>query len=93
MKKFILILTVLGFFLQAGIALANTANQDTLQDPKKELVRKDSVSVDDLDPVFYEPELEDPDSNQGTIPVAVYLLVAVVVVGAGTYFFIRSKKK
>ena len=94
MKKSVLILTVLGLFLLAGSSLASTANQDPTQDSKKELVRKDSLSVDDLDPVFYEPDLEDQDADsQGAVPLAVYLIVAVVVIGGGTYFFIRSKKK
>jgi len=94
MKKSVLILAVLGLFLLAGNSLANTINQDTIQDSKKELIRKDSISVDDLDPVFYEPDLEDQEADsKGAVPLAVYLIIAVVVVGGGTYFFIRSKKK
>ena len=94
MKKSVLILAVLGLFLLAGSSLASAANQDTTQNSKKELIRKDSLSIDDLDPVFYEPDLEDQEADSnGAIPLAAYLIIAVVVVGGGIYFFLRSKKK
>ena len=95
MKKLIFFLTVFCVFLQAGNVLGAVAQQDSPEQTTEKIAKKDSVSVDELDPVFYEPEAEeDLDAvSEGSNMLALYLIVAVVVIGAGVFFFLRSKKK
>ncbi len=50
---------------------------------------KDTISIDNMDPVYYEEEATKESSNTMT-----YAIVGgIVVVGAAAFFFIRKKKK
>ena len=75
----------------------NTTPQDTVQISLEDLEVEDSVSVDDMDPVFYTPELEEEegleteDSEKPNL--LVYIIFVVVVVAGGIIFYSRSKKK
>ena len=96
MKKLVYILAVFCMFLMAGIDLVKAIPQDTIQDITEEvLVIEDSVSIDDMDPVFYtameEEELESEKS--GNVSWIVYVVIGVIVVGGGFFFFRRSKSK
>ena len=96
MKKLVYILVVFCMFLMTGIDLVKAIPQDTIQDITEEvLVIEDSVSIDDMDPVFYtameEEELE-PEKS-GNVSWIVYVVIGVIVVGGGFFFFRRSKSK
>ncbi|MBA7581559.1 hypothetical protein ES708_23465 [subsurface metagenome] len=96
MKKLVYILAVFCMFLMAGIDLVKAIPQDTIQDITEEVLAiEDSVSIDDMDPVFYtameEEELE-PEKS-GNVSLIVYVVIGVIVVGGGFFFFRRSKSK
>jgi len=53
---------------------------------------KDTISIDDMDPVYYEDEATKEPS--GTITYAIIGGIVVVVVGGGAaYYFMKNKKK
>jgi LPXTG-motif cell wall-anchored protein len=83
MKKIMLFLVMLGFL--AFGAVDKLAAQD--EDPLK--MEDDTLSIDDMDPVFYEGE-EESAGNTTTVAIVV---VAVLVVGGATYYFIKRRKK
>ena len=96
MKKIVFILTICCIFLLVGADLVKAIPQDTIQDlTEEELAVQDSVSIDDMDPVFYtameeeEPEPEKP----GNVSWIIYVVIGAIVVGSGFFFFLRSKKK
>lgn len=96
MKRLVIIFTVFYMFFLAQTDLVKAIPQDTIQDPtEEELTVQDSVSIDDLDPVFYtaldEEEME-PEKS-GNASWIVYVVIGVVVVGGGFFFFRRSKSK
>lgn len=49
---------------------------------------KDTISIDTMDPVYYEEEGSKESSN-----TLIYAIVGVVVVAGAAFFFIRKKKK
>ncbi len=50
---------------------------------------KDTISIDTMDPVYYEEEATNESSNTMT-----YAIVGgVVVIGGAAFFFMRKKKK
>jgi LPXTG-motif cell wall-anchored protein len=50
---------------------------------------KDTISIDSMDPVYYEEEATNESSNTMT-----YAIVGgVVVIGGAAFFFMRKKKK
>ena len=72
-------------FLVAGLGVCmDTAEQD---DDRK----KDSLSIDDMDPIFY--SAEDEATEKGGNGVLIGVIIAVVVVGGGAYMLISRKKK
>lgn len=83
MKKLMLIMAMLGFLAFANVDPVIAQNEDVLE------MEDDTLSIDDMDPVFYEGEQESGD-NTTTV---VIIVVAVVVVGGGTYYFLKRKKK
>jgi len=95
MKRLVIIFTVFCMFLFEGADLVKAIPQDTIQDPtEEELIVQDSVSIDDLDPVFYTPleEEELEPEKSGNVSWIVYVVIGVIVVGGGFFFFRRSKK-
>jgi len=95
MKRLVIIFTVFCMFFLAETDLVKAIPQDTIQDPaEEELIVQDSVSIDDMDPVFYtaiEEEME-PEKS-GNVSWIVYVVIGVIVVGGGFFFFRRSKSK
>lgn len=50
---------------------------------------KDTISIDSMDPVYYEEEATNDSSNTMT-----YAIVGgIVVIGGAAFFFMRKKKK
>lgn len=50
---------------------------------------KDTISIDNMDPVYYEEEATNESSNTMT-----YAIVGgIVVIGGAAFFFMRKKKK
>ena len=96
MKRLVIIFTVFCMFFLAETDLVKAIPQDTIQNPtEEELTIQDSVSIDDLDPVFYtalEEEEMEPEKS-GNVSWIVYVVIGVVVVGGGFFFFRRSKSK
>lgn len=94
MKRLVIIFIVFCMFFLAETDLVKAIPQDTIQNPtEEELTVQDSVSIDDMDPVFYtalEEEME-PEKS-GNVSWIVYVVISVVVVGGGFFFFRRSKK-
>ncbi|MHA7112301.1 LPXTG cell wall anchor domain-containing protein [Sunxiuqinia elliptica] len=84
MKKLMLILALFGM-LAVG-ALQPVAAQEQEEDLFE---MEDTLSIDDMDPVFYEAEQESGSSSTTTV----LIIAAIVVVGAGVYFVAKKKKK
>lgn len=84
MKKLFMILMLFGMLVVGGMspALAQEQEDDLFE-------MEDTLSIDDMDPVFYEENEEAKDSQTVTIVV----IAAVVIVGAGIYFVSKKKKK
>lgn len=82
MKKLLMLFTVLGLFTIGNITPAAAQEDENL------LAIEDTLSIDDMDPVFYE-EGESEKGNSTTI----LIIGAVVVVLAGVYFVTKKKKK
>ena len=96
MKRLVIIFTVFCMFFLAENDLVKAIPQDTIQNPtEEELTVQDSVSIDDMDPVFYtaleEKEME-PEKS-GNVSWIIYVVIGVIVVGGGFFFFRRSKRK
>lgn len=82
MKKLLMLLAVLGLFAIGNMTPAIAQEDEDL------LAVDDTLSIDDMDPVFYE-EGETEGSNLTTI----IIIAGVVVAAAGVYFFAKKKKK
>lgn len=86
MKKFILIALLGLLFIGAPtmiFAQGEDSTEVSLDEPK------DTISIDNMDPKFYEEEAPEEKSNTAT-----YAIIGGVVVVAGVaYFLIRNKKK
>ena len=81
MKKIILSMVLLG-----SMAFAGYAQDDELFEDKK-----DTISIDDMDPVFFEAEEESAESCDSNMTVIIVAGVAVIL--AGAYFLLKKKKK
>lgn len=83
MKKLMMIAAMLGFLAFMNVEPVVAQDEDPLE------VEKDTLSIDEMDPVFYEGEQETEDN---TTTVAI-IVVVVLVVGGGAYYFIKRRKK
>ncbi|MQY78651.1 MAG: LPXTG cell wall anchor domain-containing protein [Bacteroidetes bacterium] len=96
MKRLVYIFIVFCMFFLVETDLVKAIPQDTIQDPtEEELTVQDSVSIDDMDPVFYtalEDEELEPEKS-GNASWIIYVVIGVIVVGGGFFFFLRSKRK
>ncbi|MCW0481441.1 hypothetical protein [Gaoshiqia sediminis] len=81
MKKLMLMLAVFGFLAIGNVNPAFAQEEDLL-------LMEDTLSIDDMDPVFYEAEQE--KSNNTT---TIVIVVVSIVVGGGAAFFYMKKKK
>ncbi len=99
MKKIFLSLLFLGVLLCANSYARTNANnffQDTVQVSLEDLEAEDSVSIDDMEPIFYEAEEEEDAmamEAEEKSNLLLYVVMGIVVVGGGIIFYSRSKKK
>lgn len=84
MTKFVFKLIVLSFFIGAIGNFANLQAQD-------HDVVADSVSIDDMDPVFITEEEEEEESSNGAMIAIV--IVALAAAGVGYKFIAKKKNK
>lgn len=86
MKKFILF-ALLGMLFIGGpsavFAQGDDSTEVSLDEPK------DTISIDNMDPTFYEEEAPEEKSNATTYA----LIGGFVVVAGAAYYFIQKKKK
>jgi len=83
MKK-LMMLALLGILFVGVPAVASAQGEDTLslEEPK------DTISIDNMDPVYYEEE-ETKESSNGMM----YAIIGgIVVIGGAAYFFMKKKK-
>jgi LPXTG-motif cell wall-anchored protein len=84
MKKTIM-LALMGLMFAGG--MTKTFAQDDSAKVAEE--PKDTISIDNMDPVYYEEDTAKDSSNTMT-----YAIVGgIVVVGGAAFFFMRKKKK
>ena len=86
MKKFFL-LALLGTMFLGSPVLTYAQGEDSVEVALEEPT--DTISIDNMEPVFYEEESEGETCN--TLPYAIG--GGVLVVAAGAFFFLRKKKK
>ena len=84
MKKS-LMLALVGLMFVGGMA-KSYAQEDSAKVAEEP---KDTISIDSMDPVYYEEEATKESSNTMT-----YAIVGgIVVVGGAAFFYMRKKKK
>lgn len=82
MKKSIM-LALLGLMLFGGMTYAQKDSATVAEEPK------DTISIDNMDPKFYEEEAPKESSN-----ATMYAIIGgVIVVGGAAFYFIKKKKK
>lgn len=85
MKK-MMMLALMSLMIAGGMTKAY-AQEDSAQIAEEP---KDTISIDNMDPTFYEDEeTEEPSSNATTYAI----IGAIVVIGGAAFYFIRKKKK
>ncbi|MDP2337987.1 MAG: LPXTG cell wall anchor domain-containing protein [Bacteroidota bacterium] len=84
MRKSIL-MGLLSLFFMGGMnkSFAQSDSAKIAEEPT------DTISIDNMDPVFYEEEDTKEDSNTMTYA----LIGGIVVIGGAAFYFIRKKKK
>lgn len=82
MKKVVLMFSIIGMLLFGSLSVI-------AQDENSE--RKDTISIDNADPVFYDAEEEDDAKSSGTGTILA-IAGGVVVLGAGAFFLLKKKK-
>jgi LPXTG-motif cell wall-anchored protein len=87
MKKLLLILAFFGFLLIGGFNAAMAQEQEQAQEDDL-FEMEDTLSIDDMDPVFYEAEEGSGSNTTATI----FIIGAIIVVGGGVYYFTKKKK-
>jgi LPXTG-motif cell wall-anchored protein len=89
MKK-LMMLAVFGLMMMGGM---NVLAQDAAAAPQDSATiaeePKDTISIDNMDPTFYEEEAPEQSSNTMTYAI----IGGVVVIGGAAFFFMRKKKK
>ncbi|MGE5393386.1 MAG: CD1107 family mobile element protein [Candidatus Saccharibacteria bacterium] len=87
MKKFILI-ALLGLLFVGAPTMIFAQGEDSTEVSLDE--PKDTISIDNMDPKFYEEEAPAEKSNTATYAI----VAAVVVIGGGAaWYFMKGKKK
>lgn len=87
------------FLLAVGLwtGKTNSLLSTVFQDQQEELIpAEDSVSVDDMDPIFYEPEEDEQmgeEGSAGSAKMVVGIVVVVILLGLGFLFISRSRTK
>lgn len=85
MKKLILF-ALLGMMFLGGAMKALAQQEDSAKVAEDS---NDTISIDNMDPVFYEDETTEQKSNTTTYAV----IGGIVVVAGVAFYFIRKKKK
>lgn len=85
MKRFLLLTLMVGSMICAGLASSYAQDDDLFDD------KKDTISIDDMDPVFYEAE-EEENAESGNTALIIGIVAGVVVVAAGAFFIVKKKK-
>lgn len=86
MKKFILI-ALFGLLFIGAPTVIFAQGEDSVEVSLDE--PKDTISIDNMDPTFYEEEAPEEKSNTGT-----YVIIAVIVIVGGiAYYVMKNKKK
>ena len=101
MKKILFsLLFLIVFIFSNNYVNANPSSfiQDTVQVSLEDLEVEDSVSIDDMEPIFYEAEVEDEDAIVGEEDPEksnslIYIAIGLVVIGGAAVLYSRSKKK
>ena len=94
MKKVALLLV---FLLAIGLGTGRVMDGMNVffQDQEEELIpSQDSVSIDDMDPIFYEPEENEQmgeEGSAGSAKMIVGIVVLVILLGMGFLFINRSR--
>lgn len=86
MKKFILF-AFLGLLLAGFPAAVFAQGEDTTQMFLD--APEDTISIDDMDPIFYEEETEDESSNTMTYAI----IGGIIVIGGAAWYFMKKKKQ
>jgi LPXTG-motif cell wall-anchored protein len=85
MKK-LMLLAFLGMLFIGAPAVVSAQGEDSTELSLEE--PKDTISIDNMDPVYYEEE-ETKESSNGTM----YAIIGgIVVIGGAAYFFMKKKK-
>jgi LPXTG-motif cell wall-anchored protein len=82
MKKVVLMFSILGMLFFGSLSVM-------AQDENSE--RKDTISIDNADPVFYDAEDEGDAKSGGTVTILA-IAGGVVLLGAGAFFLLKKKK-
>lgn len=84
MKKSIM-LAIVGLMFVGGMtkSFAQEDSATIAEEPK------DTISIDNMDPVFYEDEEPAKSSNTTTYAI----IGGIVVIGGAAYYFMKKKKK
>lgn len=86
MKKAIMF-ALLGLLFIGGPSAVYAQGEDSTDVTAEE--PKDTISIDNMDPVYYEEEATKESSN--TLTYA--LIGGIVVIGGAAFYYIRKKKK
>lgn len=82
MKKMIM-LAMFGLLLAGGINASAQQDSATVAE-----LPQDTISIDNMDPTFYEEEAPEESSNT----MAYALVGGIVVIGGAAFYFMRKKK-
>ena len=83
MKKLLLVYAFIGILFLGNICNLKAQQQDPL-------AIDDSVSIDKMDPVFYEAQDNQQKNNTSTI---IIVLAAIIVAGGVTFYVLKKNKK
>jgi LPXTG-motif cell wall-anchored protein len=74
-----------------GLLFIGGMNQTYAQDDSAKVAEEptDTISIDQMDPVYYEEDAAKEPSNAVTYAI----IGGIVVIGGGAFYFIRKKKK
>jgi len=86
MKKSIL-LALLGLLFIGAPAAVFAQGEDSTEISLDE--PKDTISIDNMDPVFYEEEAPAESSNGTTYAI----IGGIVIIGGAAYYFMKKKKQ
>jgi len=86
MKKFILI-ALLGLLFIGAPTMIFAQGEDSVEVSLDE--PKDTISIDNMDPTFYEEEAPEESSSTATYAI----IAAIVVIGGVAWYLMKNKKK